>query len=62
MELLALAEEAAVGAALDGGAIGGDVEATAVVGFAEGLSDGGGLGLNAQRERQRIADPHSSVS
>lgn len=36
MELLALAEEAAVGAELDGGAIGGEVEAAAV-----GLKDVG---------------------
>lgn len=40
MELLALADEAAVGADLDGGAIGGEVEGAAV-GLAEGLKDVG---------------------
>lgn len=60
MELFALTNEAVVGAVLNGGAIGGDVEAPAV-GFKE-VSVGGELCSKLNVKRQCISDPHSIIA
>lgn len=56
MELFSLTDEAVVGAVLNGGAIGGDVESSAE-GFKE-VSVGGGLCLKLNVKRHRITDLH----